>query len=59
MFKRTGALPGGPPLRQLAGCVVRDVGDLVDADLPASEVEMLALAASLVDPDRPYVQVVV
>lgn len=54
MSKRTGSMPAAP-----TGRAVRGVGDLVDADLPADEVEMLALAAAVVDPDRADMQVVV
>lgn len=47
------------PARALEGRVILGVGDLVDADLPPEEIDRLALAAGLVDPDRPDVQVVV
>lgn len=52
-------MPAGvhPPVR--TGRAVRDVRDLVDADLAADEIEMLALAAAVVDPDRADMQVVV
>lgn len=46
-----------PPVR--TGRAVRDVRDLVDAGLPPADIDLLALAAALVDPDRPDVQVVV
>lgn len=57
MSKRMPADRQRPPVR--TGRAVRDVRDLVDADLPPADIELLALAAALVDPDSPDVQVVV